>query len=53
MRATKIVRVPSMKNSLPKSDHLGSAIKVEGNVPSPRGVSQNALHTVENPGSDE
>jgi len=53
MRAMKIVRPPSMKNNLFKSDYIDSAAKRGGDVPSPRGVSQNAFHTIENPGSDE
>ena len=52
MIATKIVRPPSMKNNLSKLDHVALAAK-GGNIPSPCGVPQNAIHTIENPGSDE
>ena len=53
MRAVKIVRAPSMKNSLPKSNHMELVAKEEDNIPSPCGVSQNTFHAIKDPGSDE
>ena len=43
-----------MKNNLPKLDHVKSAVnQEEGNIPSPRSLSQNAFHAIKDPGSDE
>ena len=53
MRATKVVKTPSMKNSLSKLDCVDLAVKEGGNAPSPRSMSQNAFHTIEDPESNE
>ena len=54
MRAVKIVRAPSMKNSLPKSNHMELVVRgEEGNIPSPCSVSKYTFHAIKDPGSDQ